>query len=165
MAIHNLFGGGDFLKLTVIGWPAHPLRLGDVVSDSIISAEPPPQFEGAPQCSVVMGHGEHRPQSAGRDSGGITIAGHSRLIGSSSLFAVWDAGMDFGAWLRGAAGLAIADNAANHALLIQPNSVLALRARAFALRAQGKWQEAEAVLHRMICSRLRPIATGNSARS
>jgi tetratricopeptide (TPR) repeat protein len=58
--------------------------------------------------------------------------------------------MDFGVWLRGAAGLAIADNAANHALLIQPNSVLALRAKAFALRAQGKWQEAEAVLHRMI---------------
>jgi tetratricopeptide (TPR) repeat protein len=58
--------------------------------------------------------------------------------------------MDFGAWLGGAAGLAIADNAANHALLIQPNSVLALRAKAFALRAQGKWQEAEAVLHRMI---------------
>jgi tetratricopeptide (TPR) repeat protein len=72
------------------------------------------------------------------------------LIGSSSLLAVWDAGMDFGVWLRGAAGLAIADNAANHALLIQPNSVLALRAKAFALRAQGKWQEAEAVLHRMI---------------
>jgi tetratricopeptide (TPR) repeat protein len=58
--------------------------------------------------------------------------------------------MDFGAWLGGAAGLAIADNAANHALLIQPNSVLALRAKAFALRAQCKWQEAEAVMHRMI---------------
>jgi hypothetical protein len=97
-----------------------------------------------------LGHEEHRPQSAGRDSGGITIAGHSRLIGSSSLLAVWSAGMDFGVWLGVAAGLAIADNAANHALLIQPNSVLALRAKAFALRAQGKWQEAEAVLHRMI---------------
>jgi tetratricopeptide (TPR) repeat protein len=49
-----------------------------------------------------------------------------------------------------AADLAIADNAANHALLIQPNRYNSLRAKAFVLRAQGKWQEAEAVLRRVI---------------
>jgi adenylate cyclase len=49
-----------------------------------------------------------------------------------------------------AVDLAIADNAANHMLQIQPNSAQSLRAKATVLRAQGKWQEAEAVLHRVI---------------
>ena len=38
MGVHDLFGGGDFLKPAAIGWPAHPLRLGDVVP-ATISAE------------------------------------------------------------------------------------------------------------------------------
>jgi tetratricopeptide (TPR) repeat protein len=49
-----------------------------------------------------------------------------------------------------AADLAIADEAANHALLIQSNGALSLLAKAFVLRAQGRWLEAEGVLRRVI---------------
>jgi class 3 adenylate cyclase/TolB-like protein len=48
------------------------------------------------------------------------------------------------------ADLAIAAKAADHSLAIDPNGLLSLRAKAFVLRAQGKWSEAEAVLRRVI---------------
>jgi tetratricopeptide (TPR) repeat protein len=49
-----------------------------------------------------------------------------------------------------AADLAIADNAADHMLAIDPNSPNSLRAKAAVLRAQGRSREAEAVLRRVI---------------
>jgi class 3 adenylate cyclase/TolB-like protein/Tfp pilus assembly protein PilF len=48
------------------------------------------------------------------------------------------------------ADLTIADKAADHLLAINPNNLNSLRAKAFVLRAQGKWSEAEAVLRRVI---------------
>jgi adenylate cyclase len=50
---------------------------------------------------------------------------------------------------------AIATKAADQMLLSAPNSVIALRAKAAALRAQGNWDEAAAVLRRVIA--LQPL--------
>jgi TolB-like protein len=48
------------------------------------------------------------------------------------------------------ADLTIAVEAADHMLMLDPNSLLSLRARAKVLHAQGSWHEAEAVLRRVI---------------
>jgi tetratricopeptide (TPR) repeat protein len=48
------------------------------------------------------------------------------------------------------ADLAIAAKAADRLLAIDPNDIDSLRAKAFVLRAQGRWSEAEAVLRRVI---------------
>jgi tetratricopeptide (TPR) repeat protein len=48
------------------------------------------------------------------------------------------------------ADLAIAATAADHMLLIDPNSLISLRAKSFVLRAQGNWKDAEVVLSRVI---------------
>jgi len=48
------------------------------------------------------------------------------------------------------ADLAIAAKAADRMLALDPNALLTLRAQSFVLRAQGKWDEAAAVLHRVI---------------
>src|SRR5208337_2857090 len=55
MSVYDLFGGGDFLELAFVGWPAHPLRLGDEVPDATIRPEFAPQLESPPQRSVVRG--------------------------------------------------------------------------------------------------------------
>jgi tetratricopeptide (TPR) repeat protein len=49
-----------------------------------------------------------------------------------------------------AADLAIAEKAADRLLAINPNSLVALRAKATVLRTEGNWSDAEAVLRRVI---------------
>ena len=49
-----------------------------------------------------------------------------------------------------AADLAIAARAADHALAIDPNSLISLRAKATILRAEGDWTAAEAILRRVL---------------
>ncbi len=55
MGVDDLLGGEDFLELSIVGRPAHPLRLGNVVTDSAVRPELAPQLEGAPQRPVVRG--------------------------------------------------------------------------------------------------------------
>jgi TolB-like protein len=53
------------------------------------------------------------------------------------------------------ADLAVAAEAAGRMLLTDPNALYALRAKSFVLRAQGQWEEAAAVLRRVIA--LQPL--------
>jgi hypothetical protein len=49
VGVDNAFCGENFLKLAVVGRPAHPFRLGHIVAYAAIGAELPAQFERAPQ--------------------------------------------------------------------------------------------------------------------
>src|SRR5271165_3092420 len=55
MRVDDFLRGEDFLELPVVGWPAHPLRLGDIVADAAVRPELSSQLEGAPQRPVVRG--------------------------------------------------------------------------------------------------------------
>ena len=47
MRVDDLLSGEDFRELPVVGWPAHPLRLGDVVADAAVRPKLAPQLKGA----------------------------------------------------------------------------------------------------------------------
>jgi hypothetical protein len=53
LGVDDLLGTGDFLKLTVVGWPAHPFWFGDVVANATIRSELAPQLESTAQGSIV----------------------------------------------------------------------------------------------------------------
>ena len=53
MRVDDLLGGADFRELPVVGSPAHPLRLRNVVADAAVRSKLAPQLEGAPQRPVM----------------------------------------------------------------------------------------------------------------
>src|SRR5271166_1503127 len=53
MRVDDFLGGEDFLELPVVGSPAHPLWLGDIVADAAVRPELASQLEGAPQRPVM----------------------------------------------------------------------------------------------------------------
>jgi hypothetical protein len=72
VGVYDLFGGEDFLELTVVGSPAHPLGFCDVIPDAAGRSELAPQLEGTPQ-SPFMGRfalaGVCEPVSLARGEG------------------------------------------------------------------------------------------------